>query len=466
MAASETNIGETAKPAIIAADDPRQILGNRRMTMQQYGVVLLCILVNMIDGYDILAISLAGSSLKGAWGLSDAALGTLLAMHLIGMAAGALCVSPVADQWGRRPAILACLLFMCAGMIISANADGMTVMVVGRLVAGIGIGGMTSTVGMIALEYASFRRREFAASAVASAYPVGLIIGAWVASTALQGYDWRAIFWFGAALSGLLFPLALIFLPESLDFLLNRQPKNALSTTNRVLKRMSIGKIATLPAKPKDTKSAVLLEIKQPFHIRELLKLFLAHALNMFAWYFIMSWGTPLIAEVYSDGVQGAHYSSWLSYGGIAGGLSAGLLCGRLGVKKMMWFFMVSLGVLIALFGYFIDNVQAMWIIAPLIGAALFGSAVANWLTIAYAFPPQLRATGLGFATTAGRIGAVGGPWVGGRLLDSRSSGEVDLALFSFDGSLTITSICILMAIPALLSAITFSQARRLEPGR
>ena len=37
--------------------------------------------------------------------MSDAALGTLLSMNLVGMALGALGVSPVADQWGRRPAI-------------------------------------------------------------------------------------------------------------------------------------------------------------------------------------------------------------------------------------------------------------------------------------------------------------------------------------------------------------------------
>ena len=48
----------------------------------------------------------------------------------------------------------------------------------------------------------------------------------------------------------------------------------------------------------------------------------------------------------------------------------------------------------IALFGQFVGQPPALLVIAPLMGAALFGSAVANWLTIAYAFPPHLRATG------------------------------------------------------------------------
>jgi len=444
-------------------DDPRVVLGTRKMTFAQYRVIFICVLVNMIDGYDILAISLAGASLKAAWGLSDAALGTLLAMHLIGMAAGALAVSPIADQWGRRPAVLGCLVLMSAGMAFCSVADGYGQMVAGRLVTGLGIGGMTATVGMLALEYAHYSRREFAASVVASAYPVGTIIGGLVAATALNSIDWRAIFWVGALLSAVLLPLAFLYMSESLDFLLNRQPKNALKAANKVLRRMAIPEIIALPPKPEGSKDAVLQEIRQPIHVKELGKLFLAHALNMFGWYFIIQWAPPLIAETSGDPVLGAKYSQYFSYGGIIGGMTAGYLCGLFGTRQIMWTTMLGMGALIALFGIYVQDPMVLLLLAPFIGAALFGSATANWLTIAFAFPPQLRATGLGFATTAGRVGAVGGPWVGGRLLDSRASGEVDFGLFSFDATMTIASVCAIIAVSAVLSAITFSRARKWE---
>ena len=457
--------GETIAPDL-PPGDPRAVLGNRAMTGAQYLVVFICILVNMIDGYDILAISLAGASLKAQWGLSDAALGTLLSMHLVGMALGALGVSPVADQWGRRPAILSCLLLMSLGMGWAAVSGGYAEMVAARILTGIGIGGMTSTVGMIALEYASFRRREFAASAVASAYPVGTIIGAWVAANALGDLDWRAIFWVGAGLSAVLFPLAFVLLPESLDFLLNRQPKGALARTNRMCARMGLAPIAQLPPKPPGSRDAVLAEIAQPFHRRELLKLFLAHALNMFAWYFILSWGAPLVAEASGSPVAGANYAAWVSYGGIAGGLAAGWLAGSLGVRRIMWATMLSLAALIALFGQLAGNPGALMWIAPLIGAMLFGSASANWLTIAFAFPPQLRATGLGFATTAGRVGAVGGPYIGGLLLNTRETGMLELAGMALPLSLSMGAVCVVMAVPAVLSAMVFGNARRVEARR
>jgi MFS family permease len=450
----------------LTSADPRAAMRQRPMNLAQYGVVFLCVLINMIDGYDILALAQAGSALKREWGLSDQALGTLLSMNLIGMALGALGVSPVADQFGRRPAILTCLLFMSAGMSLCALSNGFLGMAVGRVVTGIGIGGMTSTAGMLALEYASQKRREFAASAVASAYPVGTIIGAYVAFAVLSTYGWRGIFWFGAGLSAALFPLAYFRLPESLDFLLIRQPKGALETTNRILRRVNVPEIAELPAKPSDAGPSVIAEIRLPFHIRELLKLFLAHALNMFAWYYIINWGVPLVAEATGSDQTGALYSSWLSYGGIAGGLSAGYFCGVVGVRRMMWFTMISLAVLIALVGHFAGNPGALMILAPLMGAALFGSATANWLTIAYAFPPQLRATGLGFATTAGRIGSIFGPIVGGALLNTRSTGVLNLGGLQFAMTLTVGTVCIIMAIPAVLSALTFSRARSMEPGR
>ena len=39
----------------------------RRMNLQQYGVVALCVLINMIDGYDILALAQAAAALRRDW---------------------------------------------------------------------------------------------------------------------------------------------------------------------------------------------------------------------------------------------------------------------------------------------------------------------------------------------------------------------------------------------------------------
>ena len=39
---------------------PAHRMRERPMNLQQYGVIGLCVLINMIDGYDILALAQAG----------------------------------------------------------------------------------------------------------------------------------------------------------------------------------------------------------------------------------------------------------------------------------------------------------------------------------------------------------------------------------------------------------------------
>ena len=87
---------------------------------------------------------------------------------------------------------------------------------------------------------------------------------------------------------------------------------------------------------------------------------------------------------------------------------------------------------------------------AVALGAMLFASACGCWLTIAFAFPPQMRATGLGIATTVGRIGSIFGPLTAGYLLAGGFGKPV---------------ICVLLAIPAMLAAIIFSTARVAKSG-
>ncbi len=430
--------------------DPRQQLRERQMVGGQYLIVLICVLVNLIDGYDILALAQAAPRLAEEWQLPPERLGLLFSMGLGGMAVGALAVSPLADRNGRRPAILTCLLLMSLGMAGGALSRGFGEMAAARLVTGIGIGGMTSTVGTLALEYASARAREFAPSVVASAFPVGTIIGGSVAILLMGSYGWQGIFWGGALLSAALFPVAWFYLPESLEFLLSRQPRGALEQTNRILARLHLSPIDMLPPLPEGVESGggSIKEIFSRRHWPTLALLCCAHPLNMFAFYFILNWSPKWIAELTGSAERGISYSMTVSVGGIAGALLAGAVAQFIGVRRLMLVTLLGLAALIALFGVMPDTPVLLAGSGMLLGASLFGSAAACWLTVAYAFPPQLRATGLGLATTAGRIGSIFGPLTAGYLLAM---------------GLTKLAICIMLALPAVLAAALYARARSVE---
>ncbi len=427
--------------------DPRRELGARPMLLIQWLMIVIPVCINLIDGYDILALAQAAPVLAREWQLRPDQLGELLSFSLAGMALGALGVSPVADTKGRRPAILFCLLLMSGGMFGAALSSGYWGMAITRLVTGIGIGGMTSTAGAIAMEYASDKRREFAPSLVASAYPVGTILGGMVAIGVLDEFGWRGIFWVGGLLSAILFPIAYLWLPESLDFLLARQPKGALQTTNRMLRRLHLPPLDALP--PIATKAndgmASLREIAAPEHRLEVVRLCVAQALNMFSFYFIINWATKWVTELGLSTAAGISYSIYVSIGGIVGGLVAGWIAGQVGVKRLTFLTLCGMAAMIVTFGLLPASLPLLIINAVLLGAMLFGSACGCWLSIAYAFPPQLRATGLGLGTTIGRIGSIFGPLTAGYLLADGFAKPV---------------ICVMLAVPAVMAALIFSTAR------
>jgi MFS family permease len=427
--------------------DPRAALAARPMMLAQWLIIAIPVLVNMIDGYDILALAQAAPVLGKEWNLPDSRLGELLSYSLAGMALGALGVSPIADNKGRRPAILFCLVLMSLGMFGAALSHNYWGMALARIVTGIGIGGMTSTAGTVAMEYASAKRREFAPSAVASAYPVGTILGGIVAIAVLDEFGWRGIFWFGGLLSALLFPLAWFYLPESLEFLLSRQPKGALGKTNKVLARLGLPLLAALPpVPPKTAAGGAVREIFAPENRSTLLRLCIAHPLNMFSFYFIINWAPRWVTDLGLSAAAGIGYSIYVSIGGIFGGLVAGWIAGRVGVRRLMLVTMFGMAAMIVVFGVLPAVPLLLLVNGVALGAMLFASACGCWLTIAYAFPPQLRATGLGIATTAGRIGSIFGPATAGYLMVA---------------GLGKPLIAILLAMPAIAAALIFASARR-----
>src|SRR5262245_6077708 len=104
------------------AKDPREIIDKSQMTMAQFVVVVITVLLNAMDGFDILSIAFASPGIAKEWGIQQLALGIVLSMELIGMAIGSACLGGVADKIGRRPTLLRCLVVMASGMLLATTA--------------------------------------------------------------------------------------------------------------------------------------------------------------------------------------------------------------------------------------------------------------------------------------------------------------------------------------------------------
>jgi MFS family permease len=71
------------------------------MTRFQIGAVAICMVLNLIDGFDVLAVAFAAPMLAKDWQLAPDRLGLLFSAGLFGMTAGSLLLAPFADRFGR-----------------------------------------------------------------------------------------------------------------------------------------------------------------------------------------------------------------------------------------------------------------------------------------------------------------------------------------------------------------------------
>lgn len=97
-----------------------------------------------------LACELFGASAQCEWNWQ--VVSTLLA----GAAGGALCGGPLADRIGRKMALAGNSLFLITGALLSASATSLNYMLLGRLIAGIGIGVSSGVVPLYISEVATF----------------------------------------------------------------------------------------------------------------------------------------------------------------------------------------------------------------------------------------------------------------------------------------------------------------------
>lgn len=352
-------------------------------------VVALCVLINAIDGFDILALSFAAPVVVREWGLSPEQTGVVFSANLVGIGVGAFVFALAADIFGRRPVILFGTALMSVGMLVTATVDGIAGLAACRVVTGLGIGAMVSTAGTLAIEYSTLRWRKLSVALVVIGYPIGGALGGPVAGWLLAHHGWRPIFLFGGVLTVLLFPLLWRHLPESKEL---PPPEQRVGAA---------GQFAAL---------------WQPAHRRASLLLCAMYPLYMFTFYFFVNWHTKLATERGLSVADAVQMSSLWSLAGIAGGLLFGLVATRLPITRLVATLAVVLAAGIASFGLLPASAAVLNVAALVLGFFMWGASGTIFSVIALSYPVRVRASGIGLVVTVGRAGSALGPWVAGLL--------------------------------------------------
>jgi MFS transporter, AAHS family, 4-hydroxybenzoate transporter len=390
-------------------------LEGQRLGALQIRVAILCALAQGFDGYDISAIGMAAPSLSHAWNVPPAAFASAFVMSNVGVMVGALASGPAGDRLGRKPVILTSLLFLGVFSFATAYAGSILMLAFLRFMTGIGIGALMPSTVALTSDYAPDRLRATVTMWVFAGNPLGGFLGGQLIAALLPVFGWQVIFHIGGALPLLLFPVLLLWLPESPRFLLTRGRHSA--ATLRIFATMGIDPDAA-PVQQVDVarSNPIRALFADGYALRTVLFwiMFFASLLSL---YLIGFWlPTVLHLEGFSP-AQAVFASSLYSAGGALSVLILGPLATRLGTDRVLTACLACGVVVIAAVALAALPYLVLLATIFIMGVCVVGGQLgANGLSAAK-YPARIRTTGVGWALGIGRLGGIFGPGLGGFLL-------------------------------------------------
>jgi AAHS family 4-hydroxybenzoate transporter-like MFS transporter len=410
-------------------------------------VVLLCMSLNALDGFDITMMAVVAGDVAGALDLTPDRLGLVFSFALAGMMLGATLIAPLADRFGRRPVMLSCVLVVAASMLLTSTATQLWHFLLLRLVSGLGAGAVIASQAALTAEYSPERYRALSVAVATAGYPLGAVGTAAVAGWVVPAYGWQALFLLGGFLTLSFGLVCLRYLPESLKYLLVAQPPGALDAANRILARLELSPLQALPGKVPAAAQGAGMPSLRVLRVRRILTAELrGYTLTLWALfffcfltlYFLQSW-LPRLLETAGHSAQTARLAFLLfNLGGVAGIITLGGLSLGFHLSRTIGLFLAIAAAGMLLFAMLSGSSVAALSLALLVGFVLQGGFVGLYAVSAKAYATTLRTTGIGWAIGVGRAGAVVGPLLVGYLV-------------SYGADLALT--CFLFSVPLFLAS-------------
>ena len=424
--------------------NPINVINETSMGTRQWIVVVMMVLLNALDGFDVLSSAFAAPGISAEWGIERAALGVVLSAELVGMGFGSVILGGLADKYGRKLTMLACLVLMAAGMYLASVANAVEPMVAFRFLTGIGIGGMLAATNAVTAETSNSKWRRFAIGAYVAGYPLGAIIGGVAASEwLLPDHGWRAVFVFGAVVTALLIPIVMLVVPETAAY---HATKGNLVGVNKALGAFGKPAIAALPPVVAASVKPKVTDILSNPRLRPVtLLLAFGYMFHTITFYYILKFAVQIVAD-YPPGYPppvAATVLTWANVGGFFGSALFGFVMARLGIKWPTALMLLIGAVAVAAFGFGRETLSG-WQWATILTGFFTNAAISGYYAaFARGFPAYARATGTGFVLGIGRLGAAGSPIIAG-------------ALFTWLGNDELLTVSIIMATGSVISLLLF----------
>ncbi|WP_000350885.1 MFS transporter [Acinetobacter baumannii] len=409
-------------------------LKTRPMNSYRWLLVSLCILLNIVDGYDVQVMSFTAASVSKEWALSGSVLGILISLGLVGMAFGSLFIAPIADKVGRRTIILSCLLLSGITMLFSSHVMNPYQLGILRFITGIGIGGLLTNGAVMANEFSTTKWKNLSVALLSTGYAIGAVVGGMIAYRLIGTVGWRSVFMCGGIFTLTVLVLVYFVLPESVEYQLIKRQPNSIERINKTLAKFNIQAIHSFPAYKELTHGKVSIKtlFKGNFKARTIF-VWIAFFSVMAGQYFILTWTPKLLTMAGMTPEQGVSLGIILNFGGILGAILMAFLTVRYQINLVLSSFFALTAIFITVFVLNSGNyIYSMWI-AVLVGIFNNGCVAGMYALANSTYDTEIRATGVGSAITMGRLGGILSPLGAGYLLDA---GIKPLHLYNIDAIL------------------------------
>ena len=200
-----------------------------RLTPTHYRILGMAWAGWVFDFYDLILYSFLLIPLGEELRLSRVAISAVFGASLAATAVGGIIFGYLADRYGRKPALQWSILVFSLGTLASGLAPDLAVLLVCRIVTGLGVGGEWATGQTYVGETFPARVRARYGAYVQTGAPVGVALASAVGGFLAPAIGWRACF----IVSGLPALLVVVIrrrLPESDVWLANQNPSDGAET--------------------------------------------------------------------------------------------------------------------------------------------------------------------------------------------------------------------------------------------
>ena len=408
-----------------------QLIDQRSLSSLQIVVMVLSALVVWLDGYHIQSMALVVPTLSAQWSIKSTDFSLVLASALIGIALGGAFIGPLGDRWGRRPLLIYTMAVVGLASIGTGYAASMTQLILWRFLTGLGLGASLTNATALTSDYVPTKRRAALVTLMFCGVPIGAFTSGFVAPLIIPAFGWQGMFTIGGVVPLLLCIVLAAAIPESIKLLLASRPKDP--RIPRILARLvpEIDAQNVYAKKSEIRRQSVFELVREPYRKGTLL-LWLVFVLNMFILYLLVNWLPTLLRAQGWAAAQASQGAVMIQAGGVLGGLILSWCVDRGKTVKGMISAYAITAVAFGLFSVLSSAGPSWWVLLLVVGGGISGGQFAlNALSATY-YPTLIRATGIGWASSVGRIGAILSPIIGGWIL------QMQVAPFAVLGMLVV----------------------------